>query len=56
VNGKPALFIFLGICIVLAALLVLQVITTILGSVTFAISLAVLGGLSGGFRKKPSDR
>lgn len=51
-SRKPAAFIFLGVCLVLAALLLLQIITPIVSGAFFAVALAVFGGLSKGFRKK----
>jgi hypothetical protein len=51
-GGKTARFVFLGICVILAALLLAQVITPIVSGTIFAIALVLLGGFSGGFRKK----
>jgi hypothetical protein len=51
-KGKSASLLFLGICIVLAVLLLTRALTPILSGVVFAIALAVLGLLSAGFRKK----
>lgn len=48
---KPAAWIFLGICLVLAILLLMQVITPVISACIFALALVVLGGLSQGFRK-----
>jgi hypothetical protein len=50
-TGKVAGLLFLGICAVLAALLLTSAITRLIGGCIFAISLIVLGGLSHGFRK-----
>ena len=55
-NGKLAGLLFLGVCVVLAALLLTQAITPTTGSALFAVVLVVLGGLSGGFRKKTGGR
>jgi hypothetical protein len=51
-SGKSAGLLFLGVCIVLAALLLARVITPLVSGSVFAIVLVLLGGLSGGFRKK----
>jgi len=51
-NRRHAAFIFLGVCLVLAALLLLQIITPIVSGAIFALALVVFGGLSKGFRKK----
>lgn len=50
-KGKSALTIFLGICVVLAILLITQVITPVISRCIFAISLVVFGGMYRGFRK-----
>jgi predicted RND superfamily exporter protein len=49
-NRRRAGFLFLGICIVIAILLLTQAITPVAGAISFAISLVVLGWISGGFR------
>ncbi len=49
-NRKAAGFLFLAVCIGLAVLLILGVITPIVSACAFAIALAILGGLSRGFR------
>jgi hypothetical protein len=51
-NKKTAGLIFAGICLIIAALLLTDTIGPITGAITFAISLALLGGLSKGFGKK----
>lgn len=51
-KGKSAGFTFLGICVILAALLLTRTITPVQSGTVFAIALVLLGGLSGGFRKK----
>jgi hypothetical protein len=51
-KGKSAGMVFLGICLALAVLLVLKVITTMISSIAFASALVVLGLLSGGFRRR----
>lgn len=50
-NTKPALMIFLVICAALAILLLTQVITFLIGACIFAVALALLGGLSRGFKR-----
>ena len=51
---KYALISFLGVCIALAALLLMTIISFIVGAIIFAISLAVFGSLSKGFKKNNS--
>ncbi len=48
---KTAGFLFLGICVILAALLLTSTITPLVSACTFAVALATLGALSGGFKK-----
>jgi hypothetical protein len=48
---KLAVRILLGICLLLALLLVTHTIGPIVSGAVFAVSLAVLGVSSGGFRK-----
>lgn len=43
--------IFLGVCLVLAVLLLTKTISPVVSGITFAIALTALGVLSGGFRK-----
>ncbi len=50
-SRKTAGLIFVGVCIVLADLLVTKAITPLVGGILFAIVLVALGLLSGGFRK-----
>jgi hypothetical protein len=50
-NKKSAAIWFLGICVLLAILLITKVIDPIVSGFIFAIALVVLGGLSRGFRK-----
>ena len=47
----PAVLIFLGICLVLAALLVARMIRPVVSGAIFAVALITLGGFSRGFRK-----
>ncbi|MCG3154631.1 MAG: hypothetical protein DKINENOH_01225 [bacterium] len=51
-KGKTASFVFLGVCVILAALLLTKTITPIQSGTVFAIALVLLGAISGGFRKK----
>jgi hypothetical protein len=51
-KGKTAGFVFLGICVILAVLLLAKAITSFESGIVFAIALVLLGVLSGGFRKK----
>ncbi len=51
-NAKPAVAIFLGVCIVLAGLLLAQLISPIVSGAIFAVALVLFGSLSKGFRKK----
>lgn len=51
-KSKTAGFIFLGVCVILAALLLSKTITPMQSGTVFAIALVLLGGFSGGFRKK----
>ncbi len=56
-NGRPAGYVFLGVCIVLAILLLTRTITTTASAWIFAVALVILGGMSRGFRKGgPSPR
>jgi len=50
-NRKAAGFIFLGICLILAILLITKLISPLLSGTIFAIALVLLGGYSKGFRK-----
>ncbi len=50
-KAKPAGLLFLGVCIVLAALLLKKVLTFLVTGFAFAIVLVTLGLLSGGFRR-----
>jgi hypothetical protein len=50
-RGKTAGFLFIGICLILAALLMAKVITPLAGGCVFALALVALGGLSNAFRK-----
>ena len=51
-KGKTAGLAFLGVCIILAVLLLTKAITPLVSGSVFALALVLLGGLSGGFRKK----
>jgi hypothetical protein len=48
---KLATFIFIGICVILAILLLVGAITPLVSGIIFAIALVLLGVLSWGFRK-----
>jgi hypothetical protein len=48
---KLAAFIFIGICVILAILLLVGAITPLVSGIIFAIALVLLGVLSWGFRK-----
>ncbi len=50
-NRKTASLSFLGICVVLAILLLIKVITPLVSGSIFAIALVPLGVISRGFRK-----
>lgn len=50
-NRKTASLSFLGICVVLAILLLIKVITPLVSGSVFAITLVLLGVISRGFRK-----
>ena len=51
-NGRTAGLAFLGVCVILALLLLMRSIRPVLGGAIFAIALVVLGGLSRGFQRK----
>ncbi len=51
-RGRTAGFLFLGICIILAVLLLTEIIKPVLSGALFAAALVLLGGFSGGFRRK----
>ena len=50
-NRKLAVTIFIGICVVLAILLLVGTITPLVSGIIFAVALVLLGLLSWGFRK-----
>jgi hypothetical protein len=50
-NRKLAVYIFIGICVVLAILLLVGALKPLVSGVIFAVALVTLGLLSGGFRK-----
>ena len=50
-EGKVAAFAFLIVCLALAVLLFLRVISPLTSGAVFAVALAILGGASRGFRK-----
>ncbi len=47
---KTAVASFLGVCIILAILLLSKIITSTISGLVFAIALVLFGGLSRGFR------
>lgn len=49
-SGRISGFLFLGVCVILAILLIFSVIGPILSGSIFAIALVLLGGISRGFR------
>lgn len=51
-NKRTAGLAFLGICVILAALLVAKVISPVLSGSIFAVALVAFGILSRGFTKK----
>ena len=51
-KGRVAGLIFLGVCIILAVLLLTGAISPIVSGAIFALALVLLGGFSGGFRRK----
>jgi hypothetical protein len=51
-NKKTAAFFFLGVCLVLAALLLMKAISLILSGGIFAVALIGFGILSRGFTNK----
>ena len=51
-NGKNEAVIFVGVCVVLAILLLFGLISPLVSGSVFAIALVLLGGISGGFRKQ----
>lgn len=53
-NGKIAALLFLAVCVVLATLLAAGIIGPPVSGSIFAIALVLLGGMSGGFRKRNS--
>ncbi len=53
---KYAASLFLGVCMILALLLLTGTITPLVSGSIFAVALAVLGGLSRGFRRQGGSR
>ena len=51
-KGKSAAYILVGICLILAVLMLAEVIEIILGAIIFAVALVVLGIVSKNFRNK----
>jgi len=50
-NRRTAGLLFLGVCIILAALLLTQRITPVASAAVFAVALVLFGLLSRGFRR-----
>ena len=50
-SGKLARLLFTGICGLIAALIILGVLSFLIGALIFAGALVLLGGISKGFRK-----
>ncbi len=55
-DRKIAVGIFLGVCILLAVLLLANAITPLVSGAIFAIALVLLGGFSKGFRKQTPSK
>ncbi len=51
-DGRVAGLVFLGVCVVLAALLLVRVITPVISGSVFAIALVLFGGVSRGFGRR----
>jgi len=51
-DKRTAGFLFLGLCIILAILLLTSVITPLASGCIFAVALVLLGGFSRAFRKQ----
>ena len=49
-SARVAVVLFLAVCVVLAALLMVQAITPVMSGVLFAVALVVFGVASRGFR------
>ncbi len=50
-SGQTAGLLFVGVCIVLAILLLTSSVSFVLSGCIFAVALVLLGGLSRGFRR-----
>ncbi|MFQ6612795.1 MAG: hypothetical protein ACE5D2_06800 [Fidelibacterota bacterium] len=50
-EGKTAGYIFLGICVILAILLMIGMVTPVISGSIFALALVFLGVLSNGFAR-----
>lgn len=50
-KNRTAGLLFLGVCIILAILLLTKTITMIVSGAIFAVALVIFGSLSRGFRK-----
>jgi len=54
-NRKTAAFLFLGVCLILALLLLTKTISPIISGFIFAVVLILFGSVSKGFPKKAED-
>lgn len=50
-KSRNAIASFLGICVILAVLLITKLISSVLSGIIFAIALVIFGSLSKGFRR-----
>ncbi len=55
-SRKSTLFLLLGICLVISILLLLNIIGSGTGALLFAVSLALLGMLSRGYKGKSNPK
>jgi hypothetical protein len=51
-KGRPAAFLFLAVCILLAILLATRTVAPLVSGCVFALALVTLGALSRGFQKR----
>jgi len=51
-NKKNLAFVFLGVCLILAILLLTKTITPVVSGAVFAVCLVIYGLLSAGYRNK----
>lgn len=55
-SGKTAGLVFLGVCIALAAVVLLGALEPLVSGAVFAVALVALGGVSKGFTRPPKGR